>query len=367
MIQPALEGYPVGWFSPTYKMLADVWRNVLMVLRPVIKRVNAQEHRLELLTGGIVDMWSLDTPDIARGRKYHRVVIDEAAIVRALGDAWPAVIRPTLTDFEGDAWFLSTPKGRNYFYTLFARGQDPRQKDWASWQMPSSANPFLKSSEIEAMRADLPERIFAQEVLAEFLEDAGGVFRRVIDAATAIGQEQAMDGHGYIVGVDWGKFNDFTVFTVLDANSRSVVCLDRFNQIDYTTQVGRLMALCDRFRPVALVAERNSMGEPLIEQLQRMGLPVYPFTTTVASKQIAIDALALAFERGEIKIIPDQTLISELQAYEAMRLPSGMLRYGAPEGMHDDCVMSLALAWQALVTPTDQTLVYDDRVEISPF
>ena len=75
-------------------------------------------------------------------------------------------------------------------------------------------------------------------------------------------------------------------------------------------------------------------------------MPVQPFTTTNASKQQAIDALALAFERQDITIIPDPVLIGELQAFEAKRLPSGMLRYQAPEGMHDDTVIALALAWQ---------------------
>ena len=92
------------------------------------------------------------------------------------------------------------------------------------------------------------------------------------------------------------------------------------------------------------------MGEPLIEQLQQDGLPVTPFVTTNATKAAAIEALSLAFERGEIEILNDPALIGELQAYEAKRLPSGLLRYGAPEGMHDDCVMALALAWQAVVS-----------------
>ncbi len=73
------------------------------------------------------------------------------------------------------------------------------------------------------------------------------------------------------------------------------------------------------------------------------------FNTTNASKGAAIEGLALAFERGEIKIPSDPALMGELQAYEMERLPSGLLRYGAPEGMHDDMVMSLALAWQSVV------------------
>jgi len=139
------------------------------------------------------------------------------------------------------------------------------------------------------------------------------------------------------------------------------VALDRFNQIDYSLQLARLTALYERFRPRAIVAEANSMGQPLIEQLQAAGLPVVPFTTTAASKQLAVDALALAFERGSIRIIPDATLISELQAYEAERLPSGMLRYGAPSGMHDDTVMALMLAWHNPAPATAGVTSYVQR------
>ena len=90
------------------------------------------------------------------------------------------------------------------------------------------------------------------------------------------------------------------------------------------------------------------MGGPVIEQLQRDGLKVKPFMTTNASKTEAIEALALAFERGEIRILNDPALIGELQAFEAKPLPSGLMRYDAPSGGHDDTVMALAIAWQGI-------------------
>jgi hypothetical protein len=176
-----------------------------------------------------------------------------------------------------------------------------------------------------------------------------------MDAATATPQDRKQprydDGeergwHQYVMGVDWGKHNDFTVLTVIDIDTQEVVALDRFNQIDYTFQRGRLKALFDRFQPVTIIAEANSMGEPNIEQLQREGLPVTAFTTTNATKAVAVEALALAFERGDIRILNDPVLIGELQAFEMSQTPSKMIRYAAPEGMHDDTVISLALAWQ---------------------
>lgn len=337
-------------------MLTDVWRELKRVLYPVTARVSTQEHRIELRTGGVVDMWSLDAPDAVRGRKYKRVVIDEAAMVSDLENAYQAVIRPTLTDFSGDAWFPSTPKGMGFFKRLYDLGQDPAESEWASWQIPTSENPHMPSEEIEAARNELPERIFNQEYLAQFLEDGGGVFRKIMEAAVGVRQETALADHAYVIGVDWGKHEDFTVLSVLDTTTKELVKLDRFNQIDYSVQLSRLETLCEKFKTKTILPERNSIGEPLIEQLQRAGYRVTPFTTSNASKAEAIDALALAFERGDLKIIPDKVLISELQAYDAERLPSGMLRYGAPAGYHDDCVMSLAIAWQAVASPPRRIL-----------
>lgn len=348
-LRPALDGQPVAWFSPTYKMLTEVWREFVRRLQPVTAALSVQQHRIELVTGGLIEMWSLDSPDVARGRRYARVIIDEAAMVGVLEFAWQEVIRPTLTDLRGDAWFLSTPRGRGYFWQLWSRGQDAMEPDWASWQRPTSDNPYIDPAEIAAAARELPERVFRQEFLAEFLEDSAGVFRRVRAAATATPVPRAVPGHQYVIGVDWGKHDDFTVLVALDLTDRCQVALDRFNQIDYAVQLARLRAMVERYEPAAIIAERNSMGEPLIEQLLREGLPVQPFTTTNATKQAAIDALALAFERADIRILDDPVLVTELEAYEMERLPSGLLRYAAPPGMHDDCVMALALAWQGVV------------------
>ena len=343
LIRPALEAKPVAYFTPTYKMLTEIWATVSQVLKPVTARQNVQQHRLELITGGIVDMWSLDSADAPRGRKYARVVLDEAAMVPALETTWQTVIRPTLADLSGDAWFLSTPRGMNYFHTLFVKGQDTQDRDWASWQMPTASNPHIKQSEIDAMAADMPERMYAQEILAQFLADGVGVFRGVQDAATAT-YEERQDGHQYVIGADWGRSQDFTVFTVLDVRERRMVALDRSNQVEYALQRERLAALHARYQATAIVAETNAMGEPIIEQLRRDHLPVQPFTTTNATKAAIIDGLALAFERRTVRILPDPILLNELQAFTSERLPSGLVRYSAPSGMHDDCVMSLALA-----------------------
>lgn len=264
-------------------------------------------------------------------------------MVRGLSEAWNGAIRPTLTDYAGEAFFISTPKGMNYFKALFDNGNDPERGDWASWQLPTVANPRIDPAEVAAARLDLPERVFRQEYLAEFVEDAN-LFRGVAQCATAVAEDRATPGRRYVFGVDWGKMADFTVIVVFDTLMREMVAMERFNQIDYNVQAERLVALYNRFRPYSILAERNSMGEPIIDALRARGLPIQGFTTSAVSKAQIINQLMLAFEQGSIKILNNPVLIAELQNYEAVRLPGGSLRYSAPEGQHDDTVMALALA-----------------------
>ncbi len=344
LIDAAVQGKPVAWFSPTYRMLSDAWRMVREVVQPVTVAARADEHRIELMSGGTVDMFSLDNPDTSRGRKFAKVIIDEAAMSPNLEPAWTNVIRPTLADLRGGAWFMSTPRGHNYFWQLYNLGVD-RAEGWRSWRKPTATNPYIGADEIEAARRSLPERVFAQEFLAEFIDDGGEVFRNIYQAATAEPVERVDDGKAFIVGVDWGKLNDYTVLSVLDTRSMAQVWMDRFNQIDYRVQLSRLRALLGRYPGAWVIAEANSIGDPLIEQLRADGLRVQPFMTTPSSKTRAIEDLALAFETGALSILPDPIQTAELLAYTSTRLPSGAFRYSAPPGGHDDTVMALAMAW----------------------
>ena len=173
------------------------------------------------------------------------------------------------------------------------------------------------------------------------------MFRNVHACVTAQRQDKAIYGHEYIIGVDLGKLNDFSVFAVFDTTLNACVYLDRQNQIDYTLQLARLEALARRFNARNVIIERN-IGEMFIEQAQRAGLPVTPFQTTAASKQKLIDDLAMAFERQQIAILAEPVLLAELQAFGMARTAAGNLRYSAPDGLHDDTVIALALAWHGV-------------------
>lgn len=344
----ASQGAHVAWTVPTYKNGRPLWRWAENTVAPLKRTkqvdVSRAERVIQFSSGGFLGIYSMDNEDSIRGEAFHLVIVDEAARVPEV--AWTDAIMPTLADYDGRAILISTPKGKNWFWKEWLHGQEGRS-DIQSWQAPTSDNPNPRIRRaFERARDLIPERAYQQEWLAQFVDD-GGIFRGVTDCATAHKQDR-IDDHLYVMGCDWGKYNDYTVLTIIDATTHQLVALDRFNQIDYTLQIGRVNELAKRYQPEVILAEKNSIGDPILERLfYEYSLPVQSFTTTNASKAKIVDALSLAFERRSLVILNDPTLIGELQAYTAERLPGGMLRYSAPEGMHDDCVMSLALAWRA--------------------
>jgi len=355
VVRTALDGQPAGWFGPTYKLLEESWRELKRILGPTVTLKSEQEHRLELYGGGTIECWSMDTGDPARGRKYKRIVVDEAAMVPNLLDIWNQALRPTLADLEGQSWWLSTPRGLNDFYVLYQRGQDTLERDWQSWQMPTTVNPHISRAELDAARREMPERDYAQEFEARFLQlEGAGVFRGVT-AVARLKPAGPTRGHVHVFGVDWGRTNDYTVVSVLDATLMEQRVIDRYSQVEWEFQTERLHKLADIFKPVTIVAEANSMGGPLVERLQRgyarligaprQSLPVYAWTATNASKASAIQALSLGIEQGQVTLLEDPIQTGELLAYEGKLSPAGMMRYSAPPGMHDDTVTALSLAY----------------------
>ncbi|GAB4528042.1 MAG: hypothetical protein OHK0046_46500 [Anaerolineae bacterium] len=333
----------VWWIAPTYKMSSVIWREFRRALKPLAAWVSAAERVVEMPAGNTLTVWTADAYDTMRGGAPGLVIVDEAAMIRDFEDMWFAVIRPALTDKQGRGLFLSSPRGRNGFWKLYTMGIDPLFPEYKSWNFPSWLRPNLPAGEIEEAQRTLPARFFDQEYGAAFLDDAGGVFRGVA-AVARLDVRPPYPGR-FIFGVDWGRVNDFTVVSVIDADSRQQVDIERFNQIGWGFQRERLRMMVEKWQPAVIWAEENSIGSPNIEALQAEGLPVRPFQTTAATKPPLIEGLALAIERQEIGLLNDRVQTAELQAYEVERTRSNLWRYSAPEGAHDDTVMALALAW----------------------
>lgn len=342
----ASRGGRAWWVSPSYKTSEVGWRPLRQISRrlPGVD-IRIVDRMITLPGGGFVAVRSADNPDSLRGEGLDFVVMDECAFMKK--EAWTEAIRPSLSDRQGKALFISTPKGRNWFWENYQHGL-AGDEGWESFSFPTSSNPYIAPVEIEAAKRDLPELIFRQEYLAEFIDDEGGVFRRVQEAIRCDMIKEPEDKRQYIAGVDVAASIDYTVISVMDVQAKNLVFKDRFNRVDYNVLEDRLEAIYNHWNLDLIKIEANSIGQPVIDHLYNRNMNIIPFMTTNATKQPLITNLQSAFEHGEIGIFNDPILIGELLSFESKRSPSGSFSYSAPAGMHDDCVMSLALAWDCV-------------------
>jgi len=354
-VENAVNGKTIIWGAPTYDQVSVGFEETRKASHSVVK-FNQSRMEAHFPNGGRILYRSLDNPDNARGHTADGVVMDEAAYIHR--KAWNEVLRPMLIDTNGWAWGIGTPCGRNWYWEEHVKAAD--DPDSMAWQVPTLGvrmtdkglvrepnpyeNPNIPFSEIEKLFYSQPRQIFEQENLAQFVELSGGVFRRVQEAAVLEPKEYE-EGKQYIAGVDVAASVDFTVVSVLDAESKDQVYLDRFNRVDYPVLIDRLEAVYHRYHLTSMVVESNSIGRPVIDELVARGLNIVPFTTTSATKQSIIQNLQAAFENGQIRILNNPVLVGELLSFESKRNASGGFSYSAPDGMNDDCVMSLAIAW----------------------
>lgn len=349
-LSTASNGGKVAWVVPEYKNGRALWRWCEQVISPHKKHgisSNKSERIIDFPNGGFLGIYSADNEDSIRSESFDLVILDEAA--RISETAWTDAIMPTLADSDGDAILISTPRGLNWFWQEYQRGLSGEEKLQKSWTAPSSANPMPNIRKAFGLaRSRIPELSFRQEWLAEFVDNEGAVFRRIRDAAILQPLEQPLEGHQYSAGVDVAAAVDYTVISVLDVNTREMVAMDRFNRVDYPVLEDRIAAAYSKWKLMGMVIEENSIGRGVIDHLQNRGLNLIPFTTTNTSKHGIIQSLQSAFEHGQIKILDNPVLVGELLSFESKKTTSGNFTYSAPDGQHDDCVMSLALAWYAL-------------------
>jgi hypothetical protein len=330
LAETAIDGFPAGYFCPTYKLLDGTFRECMIALEPIISRSN--EHNfIELITGGKIDFWTLENELAGRSRKYKRDVIDEAAFSKDLWKRWTEAIRATLTDYKGDAWFLSTPKGKNDFNKLFMRGKTG-EDNWMSWQMPTTSNPYIDPLEVADAQKDLPALAFSQEYLAEFNENVANPFgvQFIAQCTFPISNLPAV-----CYGVDVARSFDYTVIIGLDHNCQ--VChFDRF-QRDWRQTTQAIINLPN----VPIAIDGTGVGGPICEDVGRVkDCDIVVFTQH--TKQQMMEGLALAIQQRKITF-PEGVITDELSNFEYEYSRTGV-KYSAPSGLHDDAVCALALA-----------------------
>ena len=306
--------------------------------------------------GSSLECRSAEKPVGILGERYDLVVVDEASKIPR--KTWEIYIYPTTQIKGGKILYISTPWGENWFHEIWIRTK--------GFQFRSIDNPYFKKKDWEEARKVLPEAVFQQEHEASFLPDAAAVFRGIDKIVKDDALRDVITGHRYVMGVDLGKHNDFTVLTVIDKWNNNVVYFDRFKKIEYPFQKKRIIATAKRYNNARIVVDSTGVGEPIKDDLERSGLFIDDYHFSGKSKKELVEKLSIFIENQYIHIPNIAVLIDELKVFGYEITEKRNITYSAPQGLHDDCVISLGLAvWRLIGKSNPTTAIHEELSRIS--
>ena len=355
-LEQAWKGNRSWWVAPTYAMALEGWkdlRNIGIEYGTVIKE---SEKTIITPTGGMVSIRSADNPDRLRGAGLDFVVLDECAFMKE--NVWSEVIRPTLTERQGGALFISTPKGYNWFEKLFHSAEN--NDGWERWQLPTKTNPFVPESELEIARKEIGSYLYSQEYEAKFVELTGGMFQADWFKRYTVNEVTELDEKGYyetnryinlenerinensirkIATVDLATSTkeqaDFTVVSIVGSTPKgNVVVFEIYRKrLEAPDIIPLLKRLYDQYELDYIGIEKAGYQLALIQIARREGLPVKELRADRDKISRAMP-LSARMEQSQVYFKSDALWFDDLQRE--------MLQF--PEGEHDDQVDSLAYA-----------------------
>tara|TARA_B100000745_G_scaffold299010_1_gene248855 strand:+ start:1250 stop:2227 length:978 start_codon:yes stop_codon:yes gene_type:complete len=298
---------------------------------------NESELTITLPNQAVISFRSAEKSDNLYGEDVYAAVIDEATRVRE--ESWHAV-RSTLTATRGPIRIIGNVKGRRNWAYRLSRIAESGEPDWHYAKLTAfdavDAG-VLDMKEVEDARRQLPEAVFKELYLAEPSDDGGNPFgQTAIEECVA----ELSTKPPVVFGVDLAKSVDWTVAIGLDEDG-SVCAFERF-QSPWEETCFRLERLIGY---TSAVVDSTGVGDPVVERLQRLVPNVQGFNFSSSSKQKLMEGLAIAIQTKQIEY-PEGEIPNELLVFGYEYTRTGV-RYTAPDGLHDDCVMALGLAVHA--------------------
>lgn len=321
----------VLYTTPTFEDLKNRYREAVIFFQPL--GAKCKEGQISVY-GGIIDMSGVYRYDGLRGNKYHRFIGDEWAHSTYAESAWNEAIRATLSDYEGDGYFFSTPNGENFFKKLDDRSQ--RFNDWQSFHFTSYTNPYIKKSEIEAAKRELPKLIFEQEYLAEYISVVGALFKP--DRILYDDYDCSIVTMGVDLAISQKQQADKTAISIMGQHDDGTVVVKyvEAKQLTFNEQQQWIKAVAEQYKPDIIAIENVQYQAAAVQELARttsynvVGIPANKDKVTRAQ------GLALRYEMGLVRHAPhllDTDFEKQLFSF--------------PSTTHDDMVDALVHSFNA--------------------
>lgn len=331
----------IGYITPTLKLARRFHKELLSSSTAIIKMSNSTDLTIEFFTGSVLQFFSTEQGDAIRGFQFHLLILDEAAYMS--DDVFNLILKPTQLVIGKKLLMCSTPNSSSgFFYNYYTYGKN-NLPEFRTKQVNIYDNPFVSTQDIELIKKQVPDRVFRQEYLAEFIEGTGTVFRNF---RNCINNNPRKNDVNYYAAIDWAKSFDYTVLTIMN-DYKQVVEIYRINEVDYTTQVKYIVAKLNKYKPRVTISEENNVGQVINELLKKEYRgPIRQIVLDNTEKRDMIENLVVGFEQNEIEILDDENLLNELQSFTIIFNPKTKnVQYSAPVGLHDDTVISLAYCY----------------------
>ena len=341
--------YAAPIYAQARKMYNDIFNGI--AASGIVKEKNKSELFITLINGSIIKFVGCENYDSLRGLSINYMYIDEFVFVKY--GAWSNALRPMLQVAGRKCYIASTPRQQgSEFHTLFNKGMAQEDRYFAIHKNYLD-NPLANIAEVEDARKNLPDLIFKAEYLGEFIPNGAEVFAGLDRASIITAFRMPKPGEKVFAGLDLAKQHDYSVLTIVN-DKGEVLFIYRDQKKDWNDMVHNINTYLKQYGVKKCLVESNSIGDTVIDMLIKGGAKniIEPFATTPGSKPELIERLIVAFEQGTIRIpIKDvfPALYTELSSFTYTYNPkTRQVKYGAPNGSYDDCVMSLAFAIECL-------------------
>ena len=339
----------IGWVSPTDAQCAKVQNEFIQMLghTNLILTTNRglTGRKIKFINNSEIRFFSARSENSVRGNSFEFLILDEAAFIAK--DTFDLILLPTLAVRGKKLLFVSTPKGKNYFYNMYCLGNQPNT-NYKSFKFISADNPLANRQLIEEARKSISDAYFRQEYMAEFVDKAS-VFGGISDVCVSV-RQSPQSSTSYFMGVDVGMKNDYSVISVIDINGKQVE-LWRATSIESPEIRKNIIKINNIFKCKNIYVEQNGMGAPIISELVYTDKMqnIKGFNTDNKSKSRVISNLVYAINNNEIALINDEQLINEFESFVMEQSDGGQIKYKAENGMHDDIVMATAISYECLI------------------
>jgi phage FluMu gp28-like protein len=333
-----LDGQNYWWVAPVYPQAEIAYRRIKTYLPKWVYEHNDSKLFVRLPNGAMIWFKSAEKPDSLYGEDVYACVIDEATRVRE--ESWWAV-RSTITATQAPVRIIGNVKGRkNWAYRLARRAEqgDPDHHYAKITAYDAADAGVLDYAEIEDAKRQLPDGIFKELYLAEPGTDEGNPFGIEAIRACTIPTDDMSTDRPIAWGWDLAKSADYSVGIALDKFGDTC----RFHRFrsDWEFTVDAVKRHTKR---IFAFVDSTGVGDPIVERLRREGGRNFRgYKISSGNKQQLMERLAVAIQQSEIRF-PEGPISAELESFEYEYTRTGV-RYTAPDGLHDDCVVALALA-----------------------